>query len=74
MPETTEGVPRLSKEVLFESMRGAAATSLDAKEKELLSNEIIEKFLNMLYDSSFTDRPEETYNRILEFIVTNSKK
>ena len=64
----TEIEPVLSETALLQSMI-AALNSLEKKKRSILTPEMIEKFLNMLYEAHFAGNPSATEEKIHEFII-----
>jgi hypothetical protein len=66
--QSTDAEPVLSESALLQSMI-AALNSLEEKKRSILTPEMIEEFLTMLYDGHFASNPSATEKKIHEFIT-----
>ena len=65
--------PVLSESALLQSMIAALA-SLEEKKRSILTPEMIEEFLKMLYEGHFAGNPSATENKIHEFITAKTEE
>lgn len=71
--DSTPHSPVLSQEALLNSML-AALKSIDSTKRNMLTPEIINEFLLMIYDSHFLDDPNKVEAIISKFIMDKIKE
>jgi len=72
-PDSTPDSPVLSQDALLISML-AALKSIDKDKRNILTPEIVNEFLIMIYGSHFLDDPGKVETVISEFIVKKIKE
>ena len=71
--DSTLDAPVLSQEALLNSMLAAFKT-IDSAKRNMLTPEIINEFLVMIYDSHFLDDPGRVEGIISKFIMEKIKE